>query len=117
LTIALLDQIYERTLSLACRLADLLQCQRRLPGDPRYEIFTPLFDKVTFNLDRKYPKGKSFTVLARNNSSQNVYIQSAKLNDKQLERCWLRYLEITSGGVLNLTLGPQPNNQWGIEAQ
>ncbi len=36
------------------------------PGDPRYEIFTPLFDKVTLKFDPKYAKGKSFTITARN---------------------------------------------------
>lgn len=85
------------------------------PGDPRLEIFTPLFDKMTLNLDPKYAKGKSFIITAKNNSAQNPYIQSAMLNGQPLNRCWLNYSEITSGGTLDLVLGPTPNKQWGVQ--
>ena len=38
------------------------------PGDPRFELFSPLFDKVTIKLDPKYAKGGTFTITAKNNS-------------------------------------------------
>jgi putative alpha-1,2-mannosidase len=57
------------------------------PGDPRFEIFTPLFDKVTFKFDPKYAKGKSFVITAKNISPDNPYIQSATLNGQPLNRC------------------------------
>ena len=85
------------------------------PGDPRFEIVTPLFDKVTYKFDPKYTKGGSFTITTKNNSPDNIYIQSATLNGKPLNRCWLSYAEITAGGTLGLVLGPQPNKSWGIE--
>ncbi len=84
------------------------------PGDTRFEIFTPLFDQVVIRLDPKYTKGGTFTIKAKNNSPENVYIQAATLNGKPLNRCWLDYGEIISGGVLELTLGSQPNQNWGI---
>ena len=84
------------------------------PGDPRFEIFTPLFDKITINLDPNYAKGKSFVIRAKNNSPENAYIQSATLNGHPLNRCWLNYSEIAAGGELDLTLGAAPNKQWGI---
>ncbi len=84
------------------------------PGDPRFEIFTPLFDKVVIRLDPKFTKGGTFTITTVNNSSQNTYIQSAKLNGVPLERCWLEYKEITAGGTLELVLGSQPNTHWGL---
>ena len=89
------------------------------PGDLRYEIFSPLFDKVTFRLDPKYAKGKAFTIKAGNNAPDNVYIQSAALNGKPLDRCWITYDEIISGGELALVLGPQPNKHrsWGLAAR
>jgi putative alpha-1,2-mannosidase len=61
------------------------------PGDPRYEIFTPLFDKVILHLDSRYTKGGTFTITAQNNSPENIYIQSATLNGKPLNRCWIVY--------------------------
>jgi len=85
------------------------------PGDTRFEIFTPLFDKVTLRLDPKYTKGGTFTIITQNNSPENVYIQSATWNGKAFNRCWLDYKEITVGGTLELVLGPQPNQQWGLE--
>ena len=85
------------------------------PGDPRYEIFTPLFDKVTLNLNPVYSKGRTFVVTAKNNSPENVYIQSATLNGQPLNRCWLNYAEITAGGTLEVVLGPQPNTSWGVQ--
>ena len=40
------------------------------------------------------------------------YIQSAKLNGKPLNRCWLTLAEITAGGTVDLVLGPRPNRRW-----
>ncbi len=85
------------------------------PGDPRFEIFTPLFDRVTLKFDPKYARGESFVISAKNNSPKNVYIQSATLNGKPFNRCWLSNSEITAGGSLELVLGPKPNVTWGIE--
>ena len=83
------------------------------PGDTRFEIFAPLFEKVALRLDPKYTTGGIFTITAINNSPQNFYIQSAQLNGRQLDRCWLDYKEIVSGGALVLVLGPAPNYHWG----
>ncbi|HEY0257366.1 MAG TPA: glycoside hydrolase domain-containing protein, partial [Candidatus Methylacidiphilales bacterium] len=65
----------------------------------------------------KYTKGGTFTITARNNSPANVYIQSATLNGKPLNRCWINYREITAGGTLDLMLGPEPNKEWGLATE
>jgi putative alpha-1,2-mannosidase len=85
------------------------------PGDTRHEIFTPLFDKISFHFDPKYAKGGTFMITAKNNSPTNLYIQSATLNGKTLNRCWLDYKEIVAGGTLELVLGSEPNKHWGLE--
>ncbi|WP_295799055.1 glycoside hydrolase domain-containing protein [Mucilaginibacter sp.] len=84
------------------------------PGDTRQEITSPVFDKITFRLDPKYDKGKTFTIIAKNNSAKNIYIQSAKLNGQPYSKCHLDYKNIASGGVLELTMGNEPNKSWGI---
>ncbi len=84
------------------------------PGDLRYEIFSPLFDRITFRLNPKIASGAAFTVTAKNNSPKNIYIQSAMLNGQRLDRCWLTYQEIIAGGNLDLVLGPTPNRNWGL---
>jgi predicted alpha-1,2-mannosidase len=85
------------------------------PGDPRFEIFTPLFDKITITIPPEFSKGATFVVSAKNNSPENIYIQSATLNGQPLNRCWLSYQEIIAGGTLEFVLGPRPNAKWGIE--
>jgi predicted alpha-1,2-mannosidase len=81
---------------------------------PHYEITTPLFDKIEITLDRKYFPGKKFTIKTRNNTPQNIYIQSATLNGKTLNNCWFWHEDLVQGGTLELTLGPQPNREWGL---
>lgn len=85
------------------------------PGDPRYEITSPVFNKVMIALDSHYAKGKTFTVTAHNNSSSNIYIQSATLNGKPWNKCYIEYADIISGGHLDLEMGDKPNYNWGKE--
>jgi hypothetical protein len=82
------------------------------PVDGVYILGSPLFEKIAVRLDPKYHQGRSFTVIAKGNSARNVYIQSARLDGKELNRAWLTYREITAGGTLELVMGPQPNRHW-----
>ena len=83
------------------------------PVDGVYVIGSPLFDRVTVRLDPRYHPGGVFTVIARHNSAQNVYIQSATLDGQPLERAWLRHAEIVKGGTLEFVMGAEPNKAWG----
>ncbi|ULQ50709.1 GH92 family glycosyl hydrolase [Flavihumibacter fluvii] len=85
------------------------------PGDNRYELSSPLFSRITFQLDPAYSKGKTFTIVTHNNSAKNKYIQSAKLNGKTYNKCWIVHQDISSGGVLELTMGAAPNLGWGLD--
>ena len=82
------------------------------PGLPVYQIGSPSFDKTTIHLE----DGKDFTLVAKNNAPENVYIQSATLNGKPYDRCWISHQDIMDGGTLVLTMGPQPNLSWGKDA-
>jgi predicted alpha-1,2-mannosidase len=79
------------------------------PGIPDYEIGSPIFDKVTVNLEN----GKKFVVEARNVSLENKYIQSAALNGKPYSKCWFRHQDIVDGSNLVFEMGSQPNYKWG----
>jgi predicted alpha-1,2-mannosidase len=83
------------------------------PGDGIYIITSPVFDKITFRLDPQYASGKTFSIVAHGNSPTNLYIQSARLNGRPINRAWLRHQEIADGGTLDLTMGPAPNQAWG----
>ena len=83
--------------------------------DPRYEITSPIFDRITIQLDERYYPGKKFVIEVKNNSAKNVYIQSARLNGNPLNTYYFPHTEFAKGGVLEIELGPEPNKQWGIE--
>lgn len=79
------------------------------PGETRYELTSPLFDKIVLNLKKR------FTIIACNNSPENVYIQSATLNGKAYNKCYIDYFDIVKGGKLVLEMGNAPNEKWGTE--
>ncbi|MGQ8334970.1 GH92 family glycosyl hydrolase [Sunxiuqinia sp. A32] len=74
------------------------------PGDNKYEITSPVFNSVDIQLDPDYYSGKTFSVIAHNNSPENVYIKSIKLNGKPLNRFWILHDEIVNGGVLEMEM-------------
>lgn len=80
------------------------------PGQPIYGIGSPLFDRASVRLEN----GKTFTVEASRGAASDLYVQSATLNGRSLDRPWIRHSEITSGGVLKFKLGASPNERWGI---
>ncbi len=81
--------------------------------EPTYEIGSPIFDKVTIYLDNQYYKGGKFVIEAKNNSKNNVFIQSATLDGKPLNKPWFYHWQLADGGRLVLEMGPNPNKRWG----
>lgn len=79
-------------------------------ADGRYEITSPLFDKITIRLDPHYAKGKMFTIIAEHNSPENMYIQSIQLNGKPYYKSYLTHADIIKGGELRLEMGNSPVN-------
>ena len=78
------------------------------PVGGRFVIGSPLFDKATVNVGG----GKTFTVVAKNNSDRNIYVQSARLNGKALKNSYIEFNDIRHGGTLELVMGPKPS-KWG----
>jgi predicted alpha-1,2-mannosidase len=83
------------------------------PGSQYYSIGSPLFGEVTIDIG----KNRTFIVRAENNSHNNIFIQSATLNGKSINRTWISQKEITDGGILIFRMGPEPNTQWGIRLE
>jgi predicted alpha-1,2-mannosidase len=78
-----------------------------------YAIGSPVVSKAVIHLDSKYFPGHKFTVIAKNNNADNIYIQSATLNGQPLNRPWITRTEVTAGGTLKLKMGSKPNPDWG----
>jgi putative alpha-1,2-mannosidase len=82
------------------------------PGTGLYAIGSPFFETVEINLK----DGKKFSVKAYDCSKKNKYIQSAKLNGRDFNRCWIKHAEIVNGGKLELQMGDRPNKSWAGDA-
>lgn len=79
------------------------------PGQPVYAIGTPVFDKVTINLEN----GKQFVIKSENVSDKNYFIQSAKFNNKDYNKCYINHTDIMNGGEISFVMGGIANEKWG----
>jgi len=75
------------------------------PGTDEYVIGSPMYPKVTITMEN----GNKFVIEAKDNSKENVYIQSADLNGLTLDKNYIRYSDIVNGGKLTFEMGATPN--------
>jgi predicted alpha-1,2-mannosidase len=83
------------------------------PGLPIYNIGSPVFEKVSIKLNN----GNTFTLIAKNCSKINKYIQSAQINGKPLDKPWFTHTDLMNGATIRLVMGPLPNKQWGASSE
>lgn len=86
----------------------LFQMNGGTDENPQYQIGSPIFNKVTIQLNPKYYKGKKIVIEANNNSSENVYINTIKYNNTPVEKFSLSHSAITNGGKLILEMNNKP---------
>jgi predicted alpha-1,2-mannosidase len=74
--------------------------------DPRPElgIGSPLFDRITIRLSRKYYPGKEFIIETVNNSASNIFVKKFVLNGKELHRPFLSFSDLVKGGTLKIEM-------------
>ncbi|HUR98894.1 MAG TPA: GH92 family glycosyl hydrolase, partial [Pyrinomonadaceae bacterium] len=78
-----------------------------LPGTTRYDLGTPLFKQIVFNLEN----GRKFVIRAPKVSGSNIYINSAKWNGASLPAPYIVQEQMMSGGVLTLDMSDKPNDK------
>ena len=78
------------------------------PVSGMYELGTPLFPKTELHL----VNGKTFTVIAKGVSRENIYIQSVKLNGQPYDKSYITHEQIMSGATLELEMGSTPGTAW-----
>ncbi len=97
------DQGFMGALAVLMKIG-LFQMNGGTEANPAYELGSPCFDKVTINLNRDYYKGDSFTIKTTNNSKENIYIKSLRLNQKNITGYKIRHDDIVNGGELVLEM-------------
>lgn len=78
------------------------------PGDTRYSIGLPSFDKVNVRLEN----GKTFTILAEKRSEDNPYVKEVYLNGERLKEAYIDHATIMSGSTLKFVMGPEKVVFW-----
>jgi len=81
------------------------------PGQDIYALGSPLFNEVILNL----PGKKTLIIKASNNSEDNRYIESMRINGKMINRNYIFHDEIISGGKIEFRMSPKPNFNRGTE--
>jgi predicted alpha-1,2-mannosidase len=79
------------------------------PAAGIYVFGSPVINEATIAV----PGGKSFTVVTKNNSPENLYIQSVELNGRPYSKSYIAHPDIIAGGELTFVMGPEPNKAFG----
>ncbi len=78
-------------------------------GQTIYMLTPPFFKEIVLSLGAS---GKNLTIISDRDSSELCYIQSVKLNQKPLDRAWVKHEEISNGAILEFKLSKTPTT-WG----
>jgi hypothetical protein len=80
------------------------------PGSGQYILGTPVFDKVTIQLEN----GKTFIVSASRKKKSDFYVQAVSLNGKSHSQSYFLHSDVMNGGELQFKLAVSPNKSWGV---
>jgi predicted alpha-1,2-mannosidase len=79
------------------------------------QLASPLFSKIRLRLHPDFYPGKLWEIRVAGDPARDQYIQSARLNNQPLDRCWIPWETLVKGGALDLVLGEKANQGWGAK--
>ncbi len=79
------------------------------PGTDQYILGTPLFKSAKLHLEN----GKTVTIKASNNNTDNRYVKDMKVNGKAFTRNYLTHDQLLKGANIQYQMSPTPNKQRG----
>ncbi|MDL2221793.1 GH92 family glycosyl hydrolase [Parabacteroides sp. OttesenSCG-928-N08] len=78
------------------------------PGDTEFILTSPVFDKVTIQLDKRYyPKGE-LVIEAKRDSTDDIYIKEVKADGKRLKGFTIQHETLVNAGKLKFELKSTP---------
>ena len=83
------------------------------PGTDQYVLGSPLFKKLTVNLEN----GKKLVINAPAANDKNIYVQSLQMNGASHSKNWVSHFDLLKGGTLNFTMGATPNKTRGTKEE
>lgn len=81
------------------------------PVNGEYVFGSPALDKSDITM----PNGKTFSIIAKNNSKKNIYIKSITLNGKPYKKTYITHKDMLKGGTLEFQMSDIPNQKFGTK--
>lgn len=81
------------------------------PVNGEYVFGSPALDKSEISM----PNGKTFSIIAKNNSKKNIYIKSITLNGKPYKKTYITHKDMLKGGTLEFQMSDVPNLKLGTK--
>ena len=85
--------------------------------DDQYRQLSSRLELDAEHLKLTFEDGKQFEVVAKNLSEKNCYVKSVKLNGKPLQRSYITFEEVYSGGTLEFTMTDRPDSDWATQPE
>jgi predicted alpha-1,2-mannosidase len=83
------------------------------PVSNQYILGSPLFKHITIQLEN----GNTIDIQAPENSDENIYITSVRLNGKPWDKNWLSHTMLGEGTRIEFSMGNSPNKLRGIHTE
>ncbi len=74
------------------------------PGSPYYTLTTPVFDKVSIHLDKKYYPQGDITIEAKRTSPSQLYIKNVTVGGKKVNGFRISHKQLVEGKTLQFEL-------------
>ena len=74
------------------------------PGSPYYTLTTPVFDKVTIHLDKKYYPQGDITIETKRTSPSQLYIKRVTVGGKKVSGYRISHKQLIEGKILQFEL-------------
>jgi putative alpha-1,2-mannosidase len=81
------------------------------PGRPLYAIAAPLFQSVKLHL----AGDKTFTINAKGQSRENLYVQALQLNQQPYEQLYITHSQLMDGGSMDFLMSNLRQQTWPKE--
>ncbi|MEE1223125.1 MAG: glycoside hydrolase family 92 protein [Bacteroidaceae bacterium] len=78
------------------------------PAADRLQIGTPSVTRAELNVG----EGRTFTIVSRNLTPRNIYVQQVKLNGRPWHEPYILYKDIIAGGTLEFVMGAKSGKMW-----
>ncbi|WP_421919088.1 GH92 family glycosyl hydrolase [Marinifilum sp.] len=74
------------------------------PGNTDYALSSPVFDKITIELNQEFYPGKKLEILTKKSNANDIYIKSIKRNASNHSGYFINHSDLVKGGTIEFEL-------------